>query len=386
MIEFGPYRPVHSQAGAGSQSRAAARVIAVSVMLALSQGCAFLPRSAPSAGKIIRSDSKLAHLVVRIDHNTVRNQESVSDPAFPESACALEPLDPAVVGVGDRMTVLIWEKTPKGILSQEGGLSELGTIEVDRNGNVYVPFAGSIHAQGRYLDDLREDIRALLKVKMLDPEVDVRAIERVSKRVAVQGAVGKPDSYTITKDTTRLLPMIARAGGPAASPELVEISVRRGDQLLRSALSRVQADAEQNIALRPGDIIMVTELGPSVSVLGVAGRPGSVRLPATKTSLLDALALAGGLRDDLASLKGVFLFRNAQAPGGADPAGASTAGSRRPPVIYHLDFRKPESVFLAGMFQVRDGDAVVMSSAPAAQLRKFFAIFTGAARSLPAMP
>jgi polysaccharide export outer membrane protein len=62
-----------------------------------------------------------------------------------------------------------------------------------------------------------------------------------------------------------------------------------------------------------------------------------------------------------------------------------TGDKRQVPVIYRLDFNKPESFFLSQSFQMRDKDVIYVANHPAAELSKFLTLIVspllGAART-----
>ena len=88
----------------------------------------------------------------------------------------------------------------------------------------------------------------------------------------------------------------------------------------------------------------------------------------------------GGLRDDRANPRGVFIFRMEK------PAALSSLttpvvppnADGRIPVIYRLDLRNPVSFFTAQHFAMRDHDIVYVTNAPVADLQKFVNIIGAA--------
>lgn len=79
-------------------------------------------------------------------------------------------------------------------------------------------------------------------------------------------------------------------------------------------------------------------------------------------SLAQALARSGGLVDQRADARGVFVFRfeRADAPGG-EPR----------PVVYRVDLKEPSSLFVAQQFEVQPRDVLYVANAPGAELQKF---------------
>jgi polysaccharide biosynthesis/export protein len=85
------------------------------------------------------------------------------------------------------------------------------------------------------------------------------------------------------------------------------------------------------------------------------------------------VAKAGGLLDQRADPRGVFLFRfeprSLVADLGANPA--STGSDEMIPVVYELDLSKAGSYFLAQNFAMRDHDIIYIANARTTTLQKF---------------
>jgi polysaccharide export outer membrane protein len=59
---------------------------------------------------------------------------------------------------------------------------------------------------------------------------------------------------------------------------------------------------------------------------------------------------------------------------GAEPSDLPAGLGR--PVVYRLDMSRPEALFVAQDFEMRDGDAIFVTNAPLTELRKFVQLFT----------
>ncbi|WP_246444476.1 hypothetical protein [Sphingomonas sediminicola] len=86
------------------------------------------------------------------------------------------------------------------------------------------------------------------------------------------------------------------------------------------------SDSRQNVILEPGDVVTVFYQPYTFTALGATGSNAEVPLEATEVSLSQALGRVGGLQDNRADVKGVFVFRF-EDPRALDPsllAGART--------------------------------------------------------------
>jgi polysaccharide export outer membrane protein len=80
----------------------------------------------------------------------------------------------------------------------------------------------------------------------------------------------------------------------------------------------------------------------------------------------------GGLQDNRANAKGVFIFRFEE-PTATNKSRVRTQDGKVP-VIYQVDMTNPGTFFLAQSFNLKNKDVVYVSNAPAAELQKFLNI------------
>jgi polysaccharide export outer membrane protein len=263
---------------------------------------------------------------------------------------------------GDRVSLRIWESGTPTVFTGNGGASDLGEVVIDASGRLYVPYAGALKVTGMTIDDVRAEIIRKLRTVVLDPQVDIHAVESRSKLVSVQGAAAKTGSFPIDRGRTRLSALLADVAPDQKNPEMLEVTVRRGEAEGRARLSDIYANSALDIALRPGDSVILRDVVEHVTVLGAAGVQGQVQVPKRDFNVMDALGEARGLSVEDADPRAVFLLRSQADPGA-------------PPLVYHFDMRRPETIALARRFVVRDNDAIMISSAPFAQTRKVLQAF-----------
>jgi polysaccharide export outer membrane protein len=344
-------------------------------------GCNTLPRSGPLASQIDTREEPGARegLVVSLDAGVIERIEQPDVRGFTEPLLSADAIDPTRLGVGDRFDVIVWEPNESAIFGGGGGAGRLPAVEVASDGTIYLPFAGTIRAAGTTPAELRTRIRRALEPYTASPQVDLRLQAGVSRTVIIQGAVARPGPYEIDRTSTRLLQMLAHAGGVATEPERLEVAIRRAGVTAAEMLEDIYAEPRLNVALRPGDLVLLTPLRQRFVVLGAAGRQSQIPFPTRELSLLQALAAAGGLDDFTANPKGVFVLRRedpARAEAllaGPEPEGLPPGPGR--PVVYRLDLTEPGALFVAERFRVRDGDAIFVTNAPFTELRKILQVF-----------
>jgi polysaccharide export outer membrane protein len=347
-------------------------------------GCAALPGAGPLASQIDEDEppGALEGLVAPLSAEVAAFVSRPAAGGFPPDFLAAPEIDPVRIGVGDALEVTVWESGEPGLFGAEEGGVTLGPLLVEPDGAISVPFVGRVRAAGVTTPRLRERLRAALEPLALSPQVDVRRVTAPSRLVAVQGAVAQPGLYEIEPGSTRLGPMLARAGGATQPPEQIEVALRRGGRAGAETLDRVLRDAALDVALAPEDQIVLNPIRERFIALGATNAQAQIAFPSRPLDLLSAIALALGLNDFDADPSGVFLFRrepeavaDALLPG-PPPEGLPPGPGR--PVVYRLDLTEPESFFVARAFAMRDGDAIFVTNAPLTELRKFVTLFTTA--------
>jgi len=344
-------------------------------------GCGTLPRSGPLASQIDPPEEPGVRegLVVELDAAVIERLDPPPVAGFTPHLLAADAIDPSRLGIGDRLDVLVWEPNDGAIFGGGEGAGRLPGVEVASDGTIYVPFAGNIRAAGMTTAELRGRIREALRPYTAAPQVDLRLQAGVSRTVTIQGAVSRPGPYEIDQTRTRLLQMLAHAGGVTAEPERLEVAIRRDSVTAAEMLEDIYADPSLNVALRPEDLVLLTPLRQRFLVLGASGRQAQVPFPTREVSLLQAVAAAGGLVDLTADPKGVFVFRRERREqaeallAGPEPEGLPPGPGR--PVVYRLDLTRPGALFVGEGFRVRDGDAIFITNAPFTELRKVLQVF-----------
>lgn len=108
-------------------------------------------------------------------------------------------------------TVIAFHQGTKPTTSASGE-NALGIQEgyrVDEKGNVYLPFLGQVHAAGKTILELREEITERLIEFIPDASVQVRFL---NFRVTLLGEVFRPNAYIIPNERLTILEAIGMAG------------------------------------------------------------------------------------------------------------------------------------------------------------------------------
>ncbi|MEM8790736.1 MAG: polysaccharide biosynthesis/export family protein [Pseudomonadota bacterium] len=358
---------------------------------ALTLAACGLPRNGPDLAEITArpaEGSGLAFEIVPISPAVVEITRPVETAGFSTRLATAAEEPTQLIAVGDVMAVTVWENIDQGLLNPDGvGSSALPNTVVDERGFIFVPYVGLVKAAGRTLNGVRERVRAALADQTPNPQVDIFPLTRGGRQVSVQGNVNAPGVYPIERQTRRLLPMLARAGGVSADPEVTRIKLRRGAVVGEISLQDLYDDPANNIPVRSGDAVIAERDRRIFTALGAVRQPQTVAFPTRDLSLIRAVGLANGLIDQTADPTGVFVFRR-------EPAVIANrvqpgAGHNGPVnVAYVFDLTAPGALFLAREFMMRDDDTLYVTNAPYVKWQKILqgiapvVGFGGAARAL----
>jgi len=173
-----------------------------------------------------------------------------------------------------------------------------GPYRMDDEGNISIPFAGTLNLSGRTVVEAQQLVANKLKSKELftRPEVRVTVLEYSAPQVTILGEVASPGKYPLLNEK-KFVEVLSMAGGlaPTAGSK-VEIHRSEGtDRVLTLNYSRgSSASSVENVMIKPGDIIQVHRAG-LVYVLGAVNRPGGYLMQEDgKLDVTQALALAYG--------------------------------------------------------------------------------------------
>jgi polysaccharide export outer membrane protein len=363
-----------------------ARSLVLLVVVAGVAGCA-LPRSGPNKREIYAGSAQKQGdaFIVPVTESVARATAVMPALGFSAAFQNAGLVGADIVRPGDRLGLSIWENVDEGLLAKKGlSATQLNDVQVDGAGYIFVPYAGRIKAAGNSPEALRRIITGKLEGQTPDPQVMVTRLSGDGASVSVMGGVGGQGVYPIEQPTRTLSAMLAKAGGVTVAPEIAQITVTRGSQSGKIWLKDLYADPRLDIALRPGDIILVEADPRSFTALGATG--GQTRVPFDSQSLtaIEALAQVGGLSSNLADPTGVFVFRDEPAEIANAVLGRSDlVGNQR--MAYVLDLTEPNGMFNARDFLIRDGDTVYVTEAPFVQWQKTISALTGSLGSAGAV-
>nr|WP_223191382.1 polysaccharide biosynthesis/export family protein [Paracoccus thiocyanatus] len=375
------FSPRLTGARATRRSRATRLMQVAMLGAALLVSACGLPRSGPTKGQIMSGSVEKGGSthIVQVDDRVNRAANFTAAYGFSADFQAAGTVAADDIRPGDVLGLSIWENVDDGLLASMGSSStQLTELQVDSQGYIFVPYAGRVLAAGNSPEELRRIITQKLETQTPDPQVMVTRVAGDGATVSVMGKVNAQGVYAIERPTRTLSAMLSRSGGVSIEPEIAVVTVKRGNASGKVWLRDLYSNARNDIALRPGDVILVEEDERSFTALGALGGQTKVPLGNEQINAIEAVAMVGGLSTALADPKGVFVLRDEPpAVARAVLGRGDIQGNQR--VAYVLDLTKPDGMFLARDFVIRDGDTVYVTEAPFVQWRKTLQSILGTA-------
>lgn len=374
--------------------------IAATIVVALGLGaCSTLPSQGPTAVQVVQESNYEAagaaprYLVTELDQRALGILQHYPRPSFSGSFGQRGGAAAPVIGVGDSLSVTVWEAAAGGLFSSASingvtaGSHSAAIPEqvVGRDGSITVPYAGRIKVEGLTPQQVERTIVSRLTGKAIEPQALVTVPRNISSSVTVTGEVVNGARVPLNGGGDRILDVIASAGGVRAPVHEAFISLTRGDRTVRAPMQVLLARPAENIYLRARDVLTVVRDPQTFTAFGATGKNAHVSFDAIGITLEEALAKVGGLLDTTADPAGVFLLRSEPVAIARqlDPAYPIEPGASAVNVVYRINLRDAATYFVARKFDVRNKDVMYVAHAPTIELYKALQLFQSI--SQPAM-
>lgn len=343
-------------------------------------GCS-LPHQGPASTTVVSGAKNLDYVLIDVDADVARlagipPRQQLSELPAP----TVEPSQ--AVGIGDVLQIRILEAGAGGLFATgDGGAggTDFPHVVVDRDGNINLPYVGSIKVIGEPPARIQEMIVERLTGKAIEPQALVN-ISRAENNIAtIAGDVARPGPFPLSLRGDTLSQAISAAGGSRFPAHESRVTVARNGRTRSAYLNDVLLNPANDIRVQRDDLIVITREPPRYTITGSVGRPGTFDLANSDYSMLEAVSAAGGPVDNRADPGGVFLFRyethrrlTSLGKTGLDAYPMSDLGI---PAVYRFDFGNPETQFLARSFLLADGDAIYVANAESIQFTKLLTLF-----------
>lgn len=374
-------------------------MIAISAVLA---GCAgFTPQDAPNAVSVNQNaalitspTAPLPYALVPINAQVLQATNSVTDsPLGTFTHLPGGNYRDVTIGTGDILAITVFEAQAGGLFIpkeagvRSGNFVDIPRQQVDQSGNITVPYAGTLKVVGMTPRSVSHMISERIKNRAVDPQAVVSVVEQRGNQVNILGEVNSPLRFPIDPGGIHLLSAIARAGGPKYPAYEIKVTIKRSGNTYTQRMASVMSRPSEDVLLAPGDVVFLTREPRVFMVFGSTPSPGAVggvndrrfAFENFEMTLAEALAKAGGLDGARSDSRSVYLFRFEPKPllesAGVDVARFPTHTA---PTAYAFDLSKPDGIFLAEQFRMRDQDMIVVSESPGTEFIKLMAILNSA--------
>jgi polysaccharide export outer membrane protein len=284
-------------------------------------------------------------------------------------------------GVGDVVTVTIFEAAAGGLFIpaeagvRPGNFVQLPDQAIDNDGNISVPYAGTVRAAGRTNTEIQADIVGKIRNRAIEPQVIVNLSQQRTSLVSVIGEVKTSVRYPAAASgaVDRILDAITRAGGITGQGYETFVMLQRKGKRAVVPFARLVYEPENNIYVQPGDQIYVYREQQKFMAFGATGTQGLVSFDAWRVSLAEAVGKAGGIVDVQGEPGSVYLYRP-EPREVAERLGVDMTpfeGWKVIPVIFSVSFRDPGGYFLAANMNMRHDDVLFVANAKSVEVTKF---------------
>jgi polysaccharide export outer membrane protein len=221
-----------------------------------------------------------------------QSRQQASASAAPQEAAT--PGKEYEVGVDDVLDINIIKPEP---------IASAAVVAPD--GTITLPYIGNVQAKGQTLSKIQDEVQKRLAGYMEYPVVSVSLRQTRSQKFIIYGQVVQPGAYPVEEGMT-LLHAITKAGGFIVPGSTGKIRILRPKpagskaEVIKSDITAILSGAKQNIAVLPGDTIVVSV--DKFYISGEVNRPGTYPVEENMT-LLHAITQAGGFIEPSATGK-----------------------------------------------------------------------------------
>ena len=269
---------------------------------------------------------------------------------------------------GDVIRVMISDSAQEGALFAPlaAGGTVFEQVRVNARGQISLPYAGHVKVSGLSVEQVESAIRQQVMRYTLDPQVYVSLVGDMGGSVLVAGDVNSPGRFSTLEGPLTVLDAINQAGGPKLEPYLMDVVVRNGQKAQRYNYQELLNGL--NFPVAPNAEIVLERARKRFVAMGAVNQPGLHDFPSQTPSLLEVLGVVGGLAEQKADARGVFIFRMPEHISYDAISGEVTSAEK--PLVFHLDMRNPTSMFLAKQFMIYPEDAVYVTNAHVYEFQK----------------
>lgn len=336
---------------------------AAACLLALS-GCVLYPgqhMNTRASGDNTNPDIAHYKVIPITPSEIATDQAATPSPSIPIALLSYHP-EPYRIGPGDSLYITVWDHpeltSPAG--AQQQALANGRLVRPD--GTLFYPYAGLLKAAGKTVEELRSELTRRLAKYVPSPQVDLTIISYGSQKVTLGGAFISAVPQFITVTPLTLAQAIGTANVNTTQADLSNVVLSRDGHdyhLDMDALSGVP-QGMQDVYLKGGDRVFLSyNDNHEIYVVGEVVQPQALRFKTSTLTLTQAIGRAGGINQETAKGKAVYVIRGVKNL------------QQEPSAVYQLDASSPEAFAMASQFPVRAGDVVFVGAAGVARWNRF---------------
>ncbi len=267
----------------------------------------------------------------------------------------------SVIRPGDKIDLVIWDNQENSLLTDPNSKStQMRGIEVTPAGTIFVPYVGEVVINGLSPDAARKEVQQEFERIAPSAQVQLAAAGGENNTVDLVRGVSRPGPVILPSRNFTILSLISQGGGIATNLRNPLVRLIRAGQTYEIRAEDLLSDASRNIVMRGGDKVIVDEDERYFVAAGATGDQ-LVYFDREHVTAMEALSMAGGLREDRADPKGILVLRNY-------PASAVRADGIKGPeleqVVFTVDLTSADGLFAARSFRIQPGDLVLATESP----------------------
>ena len=305
------------------------------------------------------ANSDYVHLVPITPQLIATQASSYAPAAVPHALLDYKP-QPYQVGPGDTLYITVWDHpeltSPAGSQQQTAANGRV----VRPDGTFYFPFAGTVHAAGETIEQLRQSLASKLGAYIKNPQVDVSVVSYDSQHVLMEGAFTKTGPQAITTVPLTLGEAMGTASVDIQNANLSNVMLSRDGQVYHLDIGNLsENDLAKRIYLKAGDrVYLPYNDRQEIYVMGEVGHPTALKFKTADLTLTQAIGQAGGL-NQVTSKGKIYVIRD------------TSAQSSPHATVYELDAKSAVAFALGEQFRVKPGDVVFASAAGVTKWNRF---------------
>lgn len=191
-----------------------------------------------------------------------------------------------VLGPGDEIKIILF-----------GNQNKKYNLQINREGDIFIPEIGPISVAGLTFNDLRETINQIIDNRLIGTQVNLTLGNLRSINIFVLGEATNPGLYTVSA-LSKLTNAVFSNGGIKKTGSLRNIQLKRNGEIITEFDFYdllLKGDTSNDVSLMSGDVVFIPPTQKLVGIAGEVKRPGIYELKDNENGE-DLLNFSGSLK------------------------------------------------------------------------------------------